>query len=111
MNVELIDFESAGMLHPITRAYLKQEPQTHSFYQFAPTFSGLEDSLKQRKSVPINRSVLVTSLNAQYQGYKAPKQVISAISELASNNTFTIVTGHQLNLFTDHFILFTKLLR
>jgi bacillithiol biosynthesis cysteine-adding enzyme BshC len=100
MRVELIDFESAGMLHPITRAYLKQDPQTQSLYRFAPTFKGLEESLKERGTSSIDRPVLVSALKAQYHGQKTPKQVTSSIDALANENTFTIVTGHQLNLFT-----------
>ncbi len=100
MRVELIDFESAGMLHPITRAYLKQDSQIQSLYRFAPTFKGLEESLKERETVSVDRSVLVSALKEQYSGLKIPKQASRSIESLANDNTFTIVTGHQLNLFT-----------
>jgi len=100
MRIAHVDFEQAGMLHPITRAYLKQDQSIRAFYEFAPTFQGLEHALIKRKAHPVDRNTLVDALLKQYDGISVSGNIKEAIQELKQEQTFTIVTGHQLNLFT-----------
>ena len=100
MRIAHVDFEQAGMLHPITRAYLKQDQSLRAFYEFAPTFKGLEQSLTERKKYPIDRELLVNALLKQYEGVPNSHNIQGSIEKLREERTYTIVTGHQLNLFT-----------
>ena len=55
---------------------------------------------KSRSFKKKNREVLVASLNKQYQGFEISEATKKNINSLLSEHTFTITTGHQLNLFT-----------
>lgn len=44
--------------------------------------------------------VLVDALKAQYRNSKVSKKTAENIALLKAKNTFTVTTGHQLNLFT-----------
>lgn len=47
-----------------------------------------------------SRQILVKALNDQYQNLKVSKATQNNINSLSKETTFTITTGHQLNLFT-----------
>ncbi|NNC70061.1 MAG: bacillithiol biosynthesis cysteine-adding enzyme BshC, partial [Flavobacteriaceae bacterium] len=46
------------------------------------------------------RTILVSALNAQYKNLKASSKTKKNIELLANDETFTVTTGHQLNLLT-----------
>ena len=48
-----------------------------------------------------NRKVLVDQLKKQYSKVKLYKETSKNINSLIDSNTFTITTGHQLNLLLD----------
>jgi len=54
---------------------------------------------KSRQYNPDFRAVLSNELAAQYQGLDLSKSVEENIASLKNPNTFTVVTGHQLNVF------------
>ena len=47
-----------------------------------------------------HRPILVETLRKQYESTKSSKTTIANIDALLDHDTFTITTGHQLNLFT-----------
>lgn len=47
-----------------------------------------------------NRQTLANALAAQYNGIKVNQAVTNNIALLEESNTYTVTTGHQLNLFT-----------
>ena len=56
------------------------------------------------------RETLVKALRAQYQGISSTKKVDAQLSLLAKETTFTVTTGHQLNLFTGPLYFFYKII-
>jgi len=73
-----------------------------SFYHRFPNLENFEKQFKE-KSLSVqaeSRTTLVNSLNKQYQGILVSKATQKNIDSLSQENTFTITTGHQLNLFT-----------
>ncbi len=77
-----------------------------SFYHRFPRIENFEKQLEE-KSRSLNgvemtntRTTLVNSLIKQYQGISVSKATQKNIDSLSQENTFTITTGHQLNLFT-----------
>jgi len=89
--------------------YLVQKATIISFYENFPT---LEDFKKQIELKKLSlqgchlersresRTTLVNSLKNQYKSIKISDKTKSNIQSLLQENTFTITTGHQLNLFT-----------
>ena len=56
-----------------------------------------------------NRKVLVDQLKKQYSKVKLYKETSKNINSLIDSNTFTITTGHQLNLFTGPLMVIYKI--
>lgn len=77
--------------------YLVEEPKLKNLHQNSPKITGFKNQLADKKSFSIkHRKVLVEVLQDQYQSLEnAP-----AIEKLLDDHTFTVTTGHQLNLMT-----------
>ena len=67
-------------------------------------------SVKQKHYSLSTREALVKALRAQYQGLSSTKKLEAQLSLLAEETTFTITTGHQLNLFTGPLYFFYKII-
>lgn len=82
--------------------YIQQNASLRNFYHRFPTLNQFSDQLKEKeKSFSIdNRKVLVKALIQQYKDLKISDLVSNHISSLENTKTFTVTTGHQLNIFT-----------
>ncbi|MCC7332019.1 MAG: bacillithiol biosynthesis cysteine-adding enzyme BshC [Flavobacteriales bacterium] len=80
--------------------YLNGEEKMSSFYNLPVKMESFAQLIEQRKMMPIDRNVLVQSLQKQYQTVAISELTNTNILKLSSENTFTVTTGHQLNLFT-----------
>ena len=67
-------------------------------------------AVKQKHYALSTRETLIKALRAQYQGLSSPKKVDAQLSLLAKETTFTVTTGHQLNLFTGPLYFFYKII-
>lgn len=102
MKKTSIPFEKTGYFSKTMIDYLNQEETIKPFYG---NFSKIEAFDKQieikRKSVKnTTRIDLVNVLKEQYKNIKVTNKTTKHIDLLLKENTFTITTGHQLNLFT-----------
>ena len=83
--------------------YLAGKPELKPLYGETPTLESFRAQIDQKKS--INRQVLVDVLTEQYQNISdAPN-----IACLSDEKTFTVTTGHQLNLLTGPLYVIYKL--
>jgi len=102
MSLKTIPYSETGYFSKLVCDYLAEKPELQSFYHRFPDIENFEKQLEE-KSLSVraqSRTILVNSLNKQYQGLKVSKATQKNIDSLAQENTFTITTGHQLNLFT-----------
>lgn len=76
---------------------LKLAPLMNHAFSIANFSEQIEE--KSRSYNHSFREVLSKELNAQYKGLEIKNIVQSNIEALNNSNTFTVVTGHQLNLF------------
>jgi bacillithiol biosynthesis cysteine-adding enzyme BshC len=104
MDANCIDYKQTGFFSKTVTDYLDNAPELQSFYSYRPTPEGFAQLL-QNKKVTANRQLLVQVLNEQY--FKADTlpllhadTVKANIDLLAADNSYTITTGHQLNIFT-----------
>ncbi|MDF0708708.1 bacillithiol biosynthesis cysteine-adding enzyme BshC [Flagellimonas okinawensis] len=102
MEVECIPFKETGYFSRLICDYLDQKETLSPFYNRYPKPENFGDQIKEKAAnyPKSNRSVLVGSLIEQYKGVNVSKETQKNIDSLGSENTFTVVTGHQLNLFT-----------
>ncbi len=102
MELEGIPFHQTGYFSEIICDYLDGKPAIRPFYNRFPSISSFRDQIaeKQESFPDETRKVLTAALNEQYQGIEISAKTKKHLSMLKDSNTFTVVTGHQLNLFT-----------
>lgn len=102
MPSDCISFQSSGYFTPIINDYLNQKDTLKPLYNRFPTLENfkLQIEEKQANYSPAFRETLVNALNRQYKETNTSAYTQQNIKLLAGKNTFTVTTGHQLNLFT-----------
>lgn len=102
MQNDCISYQESGYFSKLITAYLDQQSDVKSLYHRFPTLENFKAQLEE-KAVTFNsniRSVLVNELEKQYKETVTSTATANHISLLKETHTFTITTGHQLNLFT-----------
>ncbi|MEO0505264.1 MAG: bacillithiol biosynthesis cysteine-adding enzyme BshC [Bacteroidota bacterium] len=102
MEVDCIPMGQTGFFSPLICDYLEEKPALKSFYHRIPSIANfkLQFAEKQQHFPKENRQRLVKALHQQYATTEVPAEVASNLELLSQDNTFTVTTGHQLNLFT-----------
>jgi bacillithiol biosynthesis cysteine-adding enzyme BshC len=95
-----ITLQTSGIGGNLTQDYVTGKPELKQFYSFNPDFQGLATAISERMNYPVNRQLLYDELHHQYGRSIHSEQLKNNIELLLQPNTFTITTGHQLNLFT-----------
>lgn len=97
MEKEAISIQHINGFSSVLLDYLSNKAELKSFYQLPPAIESFEQQIKLKANFSKkNRAILVNVLKQQYEGIAERL----AISWLADEKTFTVTTGHQLNLFT-----------
>jgi bacillithiol synthase len=105
-----LPYESTGYFSKIVSDYLSQSPLLQPFYHHAPTLQGIQSSIAARQSFDTPRGLLVEVLKEQYAGITITDKVKQNIELLTDQNTFTITTAHQPNIFTGPLYFIYKIL-
>lgn len=102
MKATKIPFKETGFFSKIITDYLDGIEQIKPFYNNFPDENGFKNQIKEKQQFfsISTRKVLVEALQEQYNGFIISELTQTNISQLSSEKTFTITTGHQLNLFT-----------
>lgn len=102
MPTDCISYQNSGYFSPLMVDYLNQAENLKPLYHRFPTLSNFHAQIleKQQNFPDANREVLVSALSAQYKNVDASAATLQNINLLAEGTTFTVTTGHQLNLFT-----------
>lgn len=95
-----VDPACTGQFSPLFLDYIRQKQETFSFYNQYPELSNFENLIKGKNFNLSKREILVSSLKGQYDGFETDGLTMAQIDSLADSKTFTVTTGHQLNLFT-----------
>lgn len=102
MPNDCITYQNSGHFSKLIVDYLDEKPALAPFYNRFPTLENFEAQIdeKQQNYPLVNREILAEELERQYAGFEISNHTKSNIESLKNANTFTITTGHQLNLFT-----------
>lgn len=95
-----IPFQETGYFTSIVSDYLSGSEALQPFYQHAPDIAGIKNAIEARKDAPVNRELLQATLREQYAGLELGEKLTQNIQSLSDENTFTITTAHQPNIFT-----------
>lgn len=90
--------------------YIDEAKDLKSFYEHSVSIDGIKASIGQRKAFSANRQLLVEQLQKQYENISESDSVNANIKNLSNDNTFTVCTAHQPNIFTGHLYFIYKIL-
>jgi len=92
-----IDPDCTGQFSTFFLDYISQKETLKPYYNLFPTIENFQEAIRKRNFPQQHREVLVEVLENQYgqAGLTSP-----SIRLLQESNTFTVTTGHQLNLMT-----------
>jgi len=102
MEYLAIDYASTGSFSKTVTDYLHEEEVLKPFYTYEPEASSVPDIIgKMKSSASVDRTLLINCLRGQYKDLlnQLPAQTTDNIAALGDENTFTVTTAHQLNLF------------
>lgn len=101
MKVSSIDFSETGQFAPIFIDFIQQKEHLKPFYHRQPTIEAFEEQIKEKSEASIDRATLVEVLKDQYKSLEFVDELSYVqIESLEDEKTFTLTTGHQLNIFT-----------
>ena len=102
MNIRTIPYSKTGYFTKLMCDYLAEKESLIEFYGRFPKLESFKEQLeeKQLSFKPDSRKTLVRALQKQYENTNTSEATLHNILSLSEENTFTITTGHQLNLFT-----------
>jgi len=97
-----VDIGSFQYTTQLTVDYLNKKKSLKDFYLNFPDIESFENQIQAKKSqfTDDQRRILVEHLDHQYRNIHTTNQVKNNIKSLQDKDTFTVTTGHQLNLFT-----------
>jgi hypothetical protein len=97
MQVKSYPIESLHSFSKLLIDYLAGSPALATFYGNAPQLESFEQQILEKKSFSqSNRAILHEVIQGQYHEIGHEVEIDSILNE----NTYTVTTGHQLNIFT-----------
>ena len=105
-----IPYRQTNSFSSIAIDYVEGSPALHPLYTHQPNSEGIKNAIASRKAFSTNRPLLVDYLKEQYQHLAGNEKLQSNIDSLLLDNTFTITTAHQPNIFTGHLYFVYKIL-
>lgn len=102
MVVNHFSFKSTGYFSSLICDYLDEKEELKFFYNRFPHIDNFKGQIfdKEKSFNHDFRNNLVAVLKKQYKELETSPKTINNIELLGQTNTYTITTGHQLNLFT-----------
>jgi bacillithiol synthase len=100
--METISYQKSGYFSKLICDYLDENSSLQGLYNRFPTLGNFRNQIQEKqKNFSLNtRAILVDCIQNQYKNFNTSKATSEAINLLKLNNTFTITTGHQLNIYT-----------
>ena len=102
MPIDCIPFKETPYFSCLICDYLDQNDNLNSFYGNFPSLDSFKKQITQKTLLynEQSRNVLFKNFENQYKDLKISSKTHANIDSLRENATFTITTGHQLNIFT-----------
>jgi bacillithiol biosynthesis cysteine-adding enzyme BshC len=103
IETECIPFRETGYFSKLICDYLDQKPALKGFYGNFPSIEAYAAQINQKQHFPeAHRKVLHDVLVDQYTPFELSEEnaVLKNVHALNQKDTYTVTTGHQLNLFS-----------
>src|SRR4051812_30521818 len=99
-NCQYISYDSTGYFSKMMIDYVRGNEKLKPFYKYPVSLDGIKASIEARKQFDTPRDLLVQELSKQYQHISLGEKQQQNLQSLLDNNTFTVTTAHQPNIFT-----------
>lgn len=99
MKAKYISYQDTHSFSKLVLDYVNDVDFLKPFYSYRPDLAGLKQAVEAHNFVG-SRETLVNALKRQYNDIQVNETVTHNINSLLARDTFTVTTGHQLNLFT-----------
>jgi len=99
-TTKYLSYRETGYFTKIATDYLEANEQLQPFYNYPVSIEGIKAAIAARKQFATNRVLLVDELRKQYANISLSAKQEANLAALLSENTFTITTAHQPNIFT-----------
>ena len=107
MNVTKINLTDTKQFNTFFTDYITHHPSLSPFYTHYPSIENFAKLLEKKRFAKAKREVLHEVLSEQYTSVAPfPEKQLALLLE---ENTFTVTTGHQLNIFSGPLYLIYKL--
>lgn len=102
MRLTKVPFDQTRSFSDFFLDYIYKKESLTPFYKHFPSLSNFKDQISEKQAAfsDDKRATLSKVLTDQYKNITLSKEVETNIKLLKDKNTFTITTGHQLNVFT-----------
>ena len=95
-----VSYQSTGFFSKLVADYLSKDEKLKEFYKHPVSIEGIKASIEARKGFNTDRKLLVSELTKQYAGIHLNALQDQNLQSLLGEDTFTITTAHQPNIFT-----------
>ena len=110
-SVTKLDYSATGYFTPLVLDYLRGAEELKEFYALAPELNSFPAAILEKQKQNVERGILVEALKNQYgDSLIADSPTHKNISALLNENTFTVTTAHQPNLFLGPLYLIYKII-
>ncbi len=93
----------------IVTNYIEGNTNLQEFYTHLPNIDGIKNAIETKKMSLAERAHTVATLTAQYKNITNNVLTIQQVELLQHENTFTICTAHQPNIFTGYWYVIYKI--
>ncbi|MBC6367157.1 bacillithiol biosynthesis cysteine-adding enzyme BshC [Algoriphagus sp. AK58] len=100
MKKHCVDLSKTGQFSSFFLDYIQGKEELKPFYSHLPKVESFREAIDAKGFSAEKRQVLHRALQQQYEGIVVGEEVEMNIEALKDEKTFTVTTGHQLNLFT-----------
>ena len=105
MPSDCISYQKSGYFSKLMNDYLDEKTNLNVLYNRFPNLENFNKQMYEKDSnfhgtFKDKRKILFQSLENQYSNFDISDETLFNLKLLKEFNTFTITTGHQLNLFT-----------
>jgi len=109
-KAQQVTYKQTNSFSTLVLDYISGAPDLQGFYAYSPDLDGIKKAIDGRKNFPVDRKVLVDQLNEQYNNSPVSDKLQANIDALLEENTFTVTTAHQPNIFTGHLYFIYKII-
>lgn len=110
MHCEKLNLKDTHVFSDLFLNYISQDSTLNAFMNVPPSLKSIHELIEHRNFNQEKRQLLIESIMKQYSGINQSDVLQLNIKSLKNGNTYTVTTGHQLNIFTGPLYFIYKIL-